>query len=1489
MIRFTTLWVLFFVSAGSYAQSLRTSVQSGNWSTKSTWDCNCIPAPTDDVVIESGHRIITLSSITIRNLTINQDGILTDYGRPNTITGHWVVNGTYGGRGDINLTGTNTIWQGAGTVSNLGVIYVTGNKTILPFANLTINSNNVVLQGAFTITNQGTITVGGNIHGTEAASTWINQTNARLNIGGSSGVPLLSTGTLHAFAPGNTVNYYAAYSHTLKLPSTVLGYSTYHHLEISGSGTKTSPNGDVAINGDITINATFSGSGSSKKLFLRGDWINKGNFTEGTGEGTITFDGTTDQFISRAATENLNVMVVNKSSGRVILNTNVIAERGLTMISGNIDTQSYKLTLGQSTAITGTFSWTSGTIIGKLERWIATAALPVLFPIGTALHHSPASIQFTALIPGSLIVEFKPSDPTKNGLPLTENGVTLNNTFRDGYWSITAANGLSSGDFNLDLTGNGFTGFTINDNTRLLTRASSLNPWSLNGTHLVRTGNTIKRTNQSILPGEYGFGDDTNCTAPITSIITGNVDVCKNTGGEVYSVTNQPPNTYAWTISGGTLVAGQGSNSIAVDWGPTGMIGSVAVIEKNTCTEGAESKLDVKIHALPAATITGKINVPELGASESYTVTALPDYSYTWTVTGGLIASGQGTNSVLVNWSNAGAGSVCVTANHVPVLPVVSCGQSVSICSDITIYRVVSSARSGNWQTAANWSCSCVPGPLDNVTIRKTHAISLNNNRTINHVNINQGGSLNTNSNTLTVNGDLAVNGTLTGTGPVVLTGTNSILDGSGAITNTGTLSITSGKTIQVNSTLTKNAGIVSLSANVTVINQGAITLGGSLLGGNANSEWINASKASLSIGGDVLPVGRLYASASENIVRFFGTNAQAIPVPVAGQYEHLFFSDAGIKTAPPGVISVSGNFTNEGVFQHNNGTIAFNGNTEVSGSALTTFSAISLGAGSSLLFPPGLVQVVGNIDFAPGSVFDPSTGTMELTGDSVQNINLQGSSMYNLRINKTSGPVNITSALNMLRLLEIQSSTTLNANGNLIITSRGNTTALDASLGVIPVGARVNGPVTVQRYMQPAGKTNRYIASPVEAATPSAQLSDDFSVNKNSIWIYNEQVDGPSNQGWINPALASPMQTGRGHLAWMYNGSNPITWDVTGVIHQGSIGLPISYTTTSGGVDYDGWNLVGNPYPSAITWSGDPLAWTRSADISPVVYIPDPENNVFKIYNYVDNTGDLTAGIIAMGQAFWVKANQPAPVLTIHERAKTSSTNGKFYRSKQEEPAQLKINLSGADKTVTDAAYLKMNPNASIDFDQLFDAYKLRNEDLNVYFIDTLQRELVMHTRSEIGEQEKVKIGVEVNRPGKYRLSFSGMKTWGDGQWYLVDRFEKQHRQLAEEASYEFEIGDSFEPIHNRFYLTRSQEKIKEPLKDQILLYPNPVNDLLYVKLPQSAASKIMLLDALGNIQWTSQETPHLQINMQHHPSGLYFLHVELAGEVAIMKVVKY
>ncbi len=82
---------------------------------------------------------------------------------------------------------------------------------------------------------------------------------------------------------------------------------------------------------------------------------------------------------------------------------------------------------------------------------------------------------------------------------------------------------------------------------------------------------------------------------------------------------------------------------------------------------GAGGCVDIKpvvvtVNPIPTPVVTGPapVCVSTAGNNAAYTTPNVAGHTYNWTVIGGIIVTGQGTNSITVNWTIVGAGSVSV-------------------------------------------------------------------------------------------------------------------------------------------------------------------------------------------------------------------------------------------------------------------------------------------------------------------------------------------------------------------------------------------------------------------------------------------------------------------------------------------------------------------------------------------------------------------------------------------------------------------------------------------------------------------------------------------------------------------------------------------------------------------------------------------------------------------------------------------------------------
>jgi gliding motility-associated-like protein len=166
--------------------------------------------------------------------------------------------------------------------------------------------------------------------------------------------------------------------------------------------------------------------------------------------------------------------------------------------------------------------------------------------------------------------------------------------------------------------------------------------------------------------------------------INGTPSVCPNVKGVRYLIRNpQPGNTYVWTVSGGTQEWTGTSSEIKVNWGGIGS-GYVEAysISKYGCI-GNPFRLNVDInHALQGMTPVGPDTLCENTALVSYYVDYTNRSEYFWSITNGVIVSGNGSNAVVVSWGASGIGRLSVyetSYDSVNNLPCISQPLSLNV------------------------------------------------------------------------------------------------------------------------------------------------------------------------------------------------------------------------------------------------------------------------------------------------------------------------------------------------------------------------------------------------------------------------------------------------------------------------------------------------------------------------------------------------------------------------------------------------------------------------------------------------------------------------------------------------------------------------------------------------------------------------------------------------------------------------------------------
>jgi hypothetical protein len=332
-----------------------------------------------------------------------------------------------------------------------------------------------------------------------------------------------------------------------------------------------------------------------------------------------------------------------------------------------------------------------------------------------------------------------------------------------------------------------------------------------------------------------------------------------------------------------------------------------------------------------------------------------------------------------------------------------------------------------------------------------------------------------------------------------------------------------------------------------------------------------------------------------------------------------------------------------------------------------------------------------------------------------------------------------------------------------------------------------ISGDISMERYID-AGETFwRYMSSAVQGATLD-QFNDDFATAgypgswyPTFEWIsaYNYDETQPPTMGYqATTGSAQTIGIGEGWQIWCgdtITGTQPFVFDLVGLANQGDITMPVTYTP-SGTPSEDGWNLVGNPYPSTIDW--DDAAWTKT-NMANAVYIQNPDNQQYATYVAGASTNGGSRYIPSQ-QAFWVQATGGSPVLTAREGVKSNVDQAYFKNGNDMNPG-MTIRVQGVENF--DEAVLRHLDGSVDEFEYLFDAEKLWGGwgvQPQITLINNEVKDLTVHSFDKGTQEWSIPMRVIVFESGDYNLEFENLSELNvlciqiedtyDGSFYMVE-----------------------------------------------------------------------------------------------------------------------
>lgn len=562
-----------------------------------------------------------------------------------------------------------------------------------------------------------------------------------------------------------------------------------------------------------------------------------------------------------------------------------------------------------------------------------------------------------------------------------------------------------------------------------------------------------------------------------------------------------------------------------------------------------------------------------------------------------------------------------------------------------------------------------------------------------------------------------------------------------------------------------------------------------------------------------VFPSGNFnpFTSTTGGTVEYYGTQPGTLLPQL--NYNNLIFSDNSVKTLSNvniiinGNLSINGGVVDNSVFNKNitifknwnnnvNSSayipgiaeVNFNGaNQTIGGSASTTFDNLNInGTGTKTLDKAIVVNRDININTSTLDV-SASNFTIDLKGNFTNNatfnareglINLNGTAFQQIIGGTTNTNFFDITMSNFLgaKLSSVQSLlNTLNClNGTfdcnphrLVLKSSLTRTARIAPLTT----GNITGNITMQR-LAPGGSTGwAILGTPVQNAKIN-QWTDNFPTsgfigstgpagNFISIYTYLEFDLAPfgdaTSYAPITNASVDAITPGVGY--WTYLGTGQVSTtdiliDVTGPTTKGNFDFGVTFSS-SGSIDDDGYNMVANPYPSAIDW--DSPSWVKT-NIDDAIYFWQADLGQYASYvGGVSTNGG--SNLIPSSQGFFVKTNGNSPVLQANENIKAAG-NPTFMRSSNSLTAGSLLRLKLEGNNFTDEAILRFEDQATVNFDGKYDAVKMfstKAEVPSVSFV-TSNNDLSINTLPLDEASMTIPVRVKVGATGNYTLSFEGL-----------------------------------------------------------------------------------------------------------------------------------
>jgi hypothetical protein len=406
--------------------------------------------------------------------------------------------------------------------------------------------------------------------------------------------------------------------------------------------------------------------------------------------------------------------------------------------------------------------------------------------------------------------------------------------------------------------------------------------------------------------------------------------------------------------------------------------------------------------------------------------------------------------------------------------------------------------------------------------------------------------------------------------------------------------------------------------------------------------------------------------------------------------------------------------------------------------------------------------------------------------------------------------------------------------------------------------------PGTIQREI--TGCNNLSIYKYHLVSVPLSQSANPVSGLFMGSYLY-DFIENQGTNGLWNPLgtpVNTPLNVNKGYM--IYYPDESITYNFAGPMRSGNISPELSFTDSD-----HGFNLVPNPFPSAIDWT---LA--AKSDLADAFWIWNSESSNYGAFG--TETGIGTVGIskyISSGQSFFVRAVNSNPSLIIANNSRVHYPRN-FLKNNVENSGLLRINAIAnnfQDEIVVAFKDGWSSGADNADVDKMFGS----DEAPQLYCLNSEYNKLSINAMPPLEAKTTIPLNFSLNVDAEVTFTASAIESFPEStSIYLEDNFLSTTIDLRTNPVYTF---NHFEGIaENRFQLIFDDATIgtEDIGVSGSRIYVH--DEFIFVDIPDMQQSKafISLYDATGRLLHNFTEVLHGQIKVPAPKvKGVYILRV--------------